>query len=1081
MPLPVPPPATVSDVVAFYHGNYPNQLLLGTVQAVYNADATLVVDATVLCTGPSASTRTKSPRSSAGERQQGIHAERLDPHAAPPLDEPVLPADDLQELQERREQLQQDVRVSQTRVDEIRAFLRDAAGPPPPRTAEEDEDGDDPTASAEEHTASAAAKKSLTKARAMLRGVKAEDWASFRLQYHPAAPLKAVVEAAACLLGDRACRTYDQALKRKDLPQRLGQLKFPHVKAKDAEAAGKLLSPHSRGKVAPTHKTAGPLYDWTQAMLRCVQVRRQRRAAAKAVTLVQPLQQPLTARTESSRASSARRKGGGDDGPASPSSDCADLAATSRPSEANSAELQRLRDELQEHEEYVELAKEELQALNELITEAGAATTQAGTAPRAFRVPFASVACVLPPSCAASVEGAHVVPVGATVSLPVAAVEILRGAMEQIVVSTTTRDNRSPTSRSRRSSTGSVKSSPHTPRRREGSGQTQTPHTPPSRRSSAPQFALPDIPDLRLPSRGVGEETASATPSGTPEHNEASNSSLRNQSVRARYERVLDSPRLATPRVGPTLAPSATPKSLRRSQEGTPQSETAQSPKAPADAVASGGGGGAGTPHGAVEPVSRVLLARPESSPRATAAAHSSSLLSQDQRDTEVQLLNEELRACKADLKRVIDERDRLVAERRDRPRFTVGRPSITANDFSAAGLQGASTPRDTVDHAIVEELEEQLNAAHQRIKELEAARAEEASAPPTVTSRITVGTAPQNALEESMSHSQSPLPGPADGADSHTNDSSHTDDRRSFSSHHLPHTVLMNSSPGAQAIYNQEAVEQLQAQVTSLRSQLESQTRATSVAEERLNQALHEREEAKQHVASMTGELATVWTRLEETEQRLQDEQDRARLEMSRPRAYSVEPSVPMPILDSPALLGGGEDTSTGVMSPKRSVSAALRSESGVPPASGSVSGANNRAYEWASRASSVVPYGTRDNGESRASSMMPATKGNPVEAMSVNELRHEVRLLRQEVERYQASELKLAMELQSMKERQGEERRRRKEARTVRLQMLNRLQDAVQEALVKQSEELGAIPELLQRSKEETEAVLSQYQRHR
>ncbi|CAD2213883.1 hypothetical protein ADEAN_000132600 [Angomonas deanei] len=89
------------------------------------------------------------------------------------------------------------------------------------------------------------------------------------------------------------------------------------------------------------------------------------------------------------------------------------------------------------------------------------------------------------------------------------------------------------------------------------------------------------------------------------------------------------------------------------------------------------------------------------------------------------------------------------------------------------------------------------------------------------------------------------------------------------------------------------------------------------------------------------------------------------------------------------------------------------------------------------------------------------PSAKLNhaPVEQMSPIELRHEVRVLRQEVEQYQSSMLRLTTELENLKQKQKEERQRRQEARAARLQMLSRLQDAVEEKVAAdQTEEEAA-----------------------
>ena len=71
--------------------------------------------------------------------------------------------------------------------------------------------------------------------------------------------------------------------------------------------------------------------------------------------------------------------------------------------------------------------------------------------------------------------------------------------------------------------------------------------------------------------------------------------------------------------------------------------------------------------------------------------------------------------------------------------------------------------------------------------------------------------------------------------------------------------------------------------------------------------------------------------------------------------------------------------------------------------------------------------------------------------------------------------------MDLQTIREKQKAEHKRRRDARVARMQMLTRMQDSIAEVIEKSNRELEAIPALLERGKAEAEALMAKRRMHR
>ncbi|KAK7198765.1 hypothetical protein NESM_000841500 [Novymonas esmeraldas] len=908
--------------------------------------------------------------------------------AVPPLSADdvtsVMTAEELRVMREHRDGLQTDLDSSNARMHEISELLRHNAQLPSSAAAASSllrapsplkAHFDAARRSAEEAAKAAdAAEKDLLLARAGLRTVKPLYWVDLQRRRSGSSSqlLVSLVEAAAALLRDRGCAAFDDVVvQAATLPKRLAAVKATAVSANEVQRATRFLQAWpDRAALESEHKTAAVLYRWVDALAKAAQAQRLLRAAQQVAT------------------SAAASPGSSEPAP-SPRPTAKKLGP------AAEAALQK---ELKDHQEYAQMAEEELSAIDALIggAEALAASTprhDADTVVPALVVPASWVACTLPDE----EEGAAWVTSYASQPRDTV-VELSRGASATLS---------------------------------------------PLMRSLAPSVAAP-----------------TAAPPAAP---------------------VAPPPPLAEAHLQPPSPGAATDAATRRAEEA--------------------------------EEKSRLLEAR-------LAAA-----LQLHPRVAEVQLLRDELDAKRVDLHRVLEERDRLLQERRDRgSRYARGEAAPAPG--SGRLTRQPSTPRDTVDRSVAEELEEQLTAAHQRIAELMIETSERrqrrrsptapvVAAAPRAVSRSGRGASARVSILTSPSTDEFDSAAPSVGGTP-----LQRSPRGSAMSPGRPHPTAPTVS--------QETYEELQASLHAAAAELDSQRLAAHRLEEQLNEALHRRSEAERMVAAQQHELQEVWEKLEAAEARADEHEvlSRQRLLLAQ---TPLPPSAPSP-LQQPQLPATLSSSSTMVNSHpsqthQQQLPAAQASAprflarptlsmhdvfmSGPTPSAGTVdadvkSQANDDAttvtasahvgygnasrlstdvyphsfatFSGAAAAAAAAALGTGERSSASPYSRGPSTlQSRPVEQLTTIELRHEVHRLREEVERHQSGELRTAMELQTLRAKQKADHKRRREARMACIQMLTRMQGSIDDIMERSTTELEAIPALLERSRVDAEARLA------
>lgn len=972
--------------------------------------------------------------------------------AAPASQPPPLSADDvatvmtdeeLREMREHREGLAADLTSSRARVHEIDELLHrnvqlkggsSAAGPtasplrasspPKTRTAAAQKMAD------EAAKASEAAEKELMLARASLRTVKPLVWIDLqrRRSGSSSQTLVSLVEAAAVPLHDRACAAFDDIVPQvTSLPKRLAAVKSAAVTTEDTKAMSRFLMAWPvAAAVEKEHKSAAAVYRWVSSIVKAALNHRRLLAA-------QQVRAAAAQSPESTRPSTAT------------SADAAGPSSRKLGAVAEAA----LRKERKDQLEYVQMAEEELAAIDALIAEAstlnksprpitapdaGAGSRSVATVAPALVVPAAEVLCTL----TAEEEGANRLQ---------ACAHRARGTPVEF------------------SARASLKLAAVAP--------------PASPLSAATSVLAPyglQVPGLNL------------------------------ASVRK------DSPHQSAP---------------RRSPRGSPRHSGAATslPAAASDAAVLT----AAKQHAEAMEKARVLEAR-------LAAA-----LQQNPRVAEVQLLRDELEAKRSELHRVTEERDRLLHERRERShRYTTSARRTTPEAGAGDGVsqpgsgryaRQPSTPRETVDRSIVEELEEQLTAAHKRISELLIEASEARHRSPV---RVAVPVSARAARRRGSEGSPRTLPS-GDESESANLSACETPLQQSpRGSAVSPHRLsAFNRAPAV----TQDVHDDLLARLNAVSSELEAQRGGAHRLEEQLNDALHRRTEADKVVASQQRELQEVWERLEAAEARAEEQGLLAqqRLFMSQTQTFP-SPSPPQPPQQQPAAPAAAptrhSSSSTLTQSqtqaqlqcpplaPRLIAHPALNVHDVLGSSSSAAGGAlgaaeletksqanddaatevtnANTAFGNASRLSAEgYPHlpaaggGLATFGGSTAAapapllgvidrpSASPYSRGpsilqtRPVEQLSTIELRHEVHRLREEVERHQSGELRMTMELQTLREKHKAERKRRRDARVARMQMVARIQGNIADVIEKSTNELEEIPPLLERSREEADAL--------
>lgn len=326
-----------------------------------------------------------------------------------------------------------------------------------------------------------------------------------------------------------------------------------------------------------------------------------------------------------------------------------------------------------------------------------------------------------------------------------------------------------------------------------------------------------------------------------------------------------------------------------------------------------------------------------------------------------------------------------------------------------------------------------------------------------------------------------------------------------------------------------QEMYDDLQARLCAVSDELETQRQETHQLEEQLNDALHRRSEAEHMVLAQKHELEEVWERLEAAEARAEEQELLTQQRLlfthtqflpSQSPASQLNVSTPLPsaspivnsnlsqaqqplLASTSAPLQHAQHTLSvqdvfGSDSAPGAADAEVRSQTNedamtittnVNTVYGSASRLSVDVYPHSPGTSGFPSFGGGGGGATSAAAANAAERSilsqysrapsalqsRPVEQLSTIELRHEVHRLREEVERYQSGELRMVMELQTLREKQKAERKRRRDARAARIQMLARMQGNIADVIEKSTKELEAIPPLLERSRSEAEALMS------
>ncbi|CCW71588.1 unnamed protein product [Phytomonas sp. Hart1] len=440
----------------------------------------------------------------------------------------------------------------------------------------------------------------------------------------------------------------------------------------------------------------------------------------------------------------------------------------------------------------------------------------------------------------------------------------------------------------------------------------------------------------------------------------------------------------------------------------------------------------------------------------------------------EIQLLKGDLKASNHELRRLTEERDRLMAERWGMPltwekystvhnlssshlittkKAAEGGECDTNEGETSVGANKAEAPFTNFGTAVEEELKERLAIAYQRIRELEKANGVGLSSVRT----------PAHGMER-LERRPIDLTEAGEGGL-----------RRG---HH-------SSADGLPGLPNPP--EALQAQVKALQQHVEAHQRTTRGLEERLNRALHDHREAQRQILRHQKEQTTLWARLGEAEGKL----------LARAEAGECAGRGPSPRRVVGLLLEEEEDgphppTSGGLEEEESTVSV------GVSEVGGSLLSSFSFRPRLEAPAGRSANLGT-DSPESSFLRVMttgggswegPSRRhplGKPLEGMSAMELRREVLRLRREVEALQSCEARLKMELESGRERQMEERLQRQRARNARLQVLQRLGDVVKQKLLENDRSVyldnsdhseEGLMRLLEKSKKEVELLVQRHQ---
>ncbi|XQJ29339.1 hypothetical protein NXY56_005385 [Leishmania guyanensis] len=987
-----------------------------------------LVSASDPCVGGLITTAISSPRHAKGNSS-----------AAPSLNVDdvgtVMPVEELREMLEHRDILKEDLGSSKARVRAIDELLRDhtqqkhssatAASAPNPLQAP-------PPLKEHLHAArktvdvaakaARIAEKELLLARAGLRTVKPLAWIDLqrRRSVSSSQLLVSLIETAVAPLHDRMCASFDDVvMQAASLPKRLAAVKPMSVTVDDTQRTLRFLKAWPAvAAVEKEHKTAAALYRWVVALTKAAEAQQHLSAAQKALAETAS-QSPGTARQSKAMARSSE-------------------PLSQPPQKLGSVAEAALRKERRDYIEYVQMAEDELAALDALIAEAEALTTSscpnaqdspegAKTIVPALVVPASWVVCALPVEETPLIEACTHQPLGKSVEFSSSA---------SLMLSSVTK----------------------------------------------PQ-------DLIVPELSLAEM-----------HKESSVSEKKSNGYRGTgVNQSTSSPRTAA--TAPTGAENAALVSV---------TEIAAARKRAEDA----------------EEKTRLLEAR------------LSAALQQNPREMEVQLLRDELDAKRTELHRVTEERDRLLQERCERSsRYASNAWRSMADgaygdDTSQSGsgqcVQQPSTPRDTVDRSVVEELEDQLTAAHQRISELLIEVGESSCRPPTLAALFAAQRVVKSGCVTSaqgdrshISVRQSPS---AEGINSTPHSTSGTPWQRS------PRGTVV--SPGrlpSLPTITPDMYDDLQARLCAVSAELEAQRQGTHRLEEQLNDALHRKGEAEQIVSAQQHELEEVWEKLEAAEARAEEQhlltQQRLFLTQAQyfpSQSHLSQPHMLTPLSSSSTMANTNFSQTqkpllTSASSPTPHTHLALsvqdaftndstlgaadaevRSQvdedamtavTNANTACGSASPLSMDVYSHSLRSGVFPTFGGGSGGVAAVAAAgtaadpsvaSPYSRGpsalqsRPVEKLSMIELRHEVHRLREEMERYQSGELRMAMELQTLREKQKAERKRRRDARAARMQMLVRMQGNIAGVIERSTNELEAIPVLLERCRAEAEALM-------
>lgn len=867
---------------------------------------------------------------------------------------------DVTELQDRRQQLQRDVDTSRRRMEEIDLYRS--------HRAEEASDSE-----RRRHVKVIDAEKELFLSRAAIRATRPHVWEELTVQLEkedsslPDA-LRVLLTATAVLLG---CRTPQDLVAFPDLASSIAAVRVDAVPPAAIAKAAATLRGTSQSALPSNVPLCWLILRWLQALV-CI--------------------------AEAHKASQTRPR----------TADMATVTFSSEHHENNTvAETSELahEQERKEHEEYVQVATEELDALDEILTEMQAKcpinfSTDLRNLPPLDISPQQILARFMHAEMEELLTTAADAPPGGHVKLGLA---ISKRILPLIGA---------PLAGSRLASQTSL-----------SKGSALTKNTV-LRTGAAGAHVATDV--RPLPTHRLTENLSPKAP--LP---------MRHASRRAEVAKLPDSQRRATPQDGSALlcegreaTSSCALDTLRTSlwKEGT------LAVKAKNDSTAT---------HPTANPnkssLKTVCDGKPNSTPqqsqprasitedRACSQNAAASHGGPPSQVKETQLLREELQAMVTELKRVKEDRDRLLTERRDRSHrqdsSRLRRLSGARGDDYCG--ESANMSRQS-DRAVVEDLEEQLTLSYQRIAALEHGKKNAGGS---------MCTAPADS-NDLLFHGEGSC--------------------RLRSAQDFP-------APGHAA----EARQELVRQVESLQKDLREQQQSNCDLSERLNSAIHAHNQSQQSVQDLTKELHTMWTKLVETESRLNEEVElstcadsitmrRAANQWSlaipppetppHPPHHELEPSDGKPC--NASLDHQPAEGLSKVLSP---VHVVLDPRGSSPPTATSL-----QRLDPALGATSPSIAATGSHYQQAVGHMNP------------RELRHEVLQLREEVDRLKSTELRLATELETTREELRDERRNRQRTRTVRLQMLSRLQDAVQEAMEGQSASLGELPEAMERTRE-------------